>query len=182
MKWNWSGLPPHFFNSCWTCPHVYLGLDQELCTRSCTDYQWRMECGQCWWVVILRGVSIWKLENQVTHIWHNFPAMRTYDLEDKVVGTVGAGRIGFRVLQRLLPFQCKELVYFDYQSLAPGKPINAYEVIPITTYVKQKFSNIMDRTRTGSWSQENRIFWWIPSQVWYHYHQLPSVWKNSWIV
>ncbi|KAI8575020.1 hypothetical protein K450DRAFT_263706 [Umbelopsis ramanniana AG] len=48
-------------------------------------------------------------------------AMRTYDLEDKVVGTVGAGRIGFRVLQRLLPFQCKELVYFDYQSLAPER-------------------------------------------------------------
>jgi formate dehydrogenase len=84
--------------------------------------------------------------------------MRTYDLEDKVVGTVGAGRIGFRVLQRLLPFQCKELVYFDYQSLAPGKLMKAYEVIPIMTYVNQNFLNIMNRKRTGSWSQENRIF------------------------
>lgn len=65
------------------------------------------------------------------------PAMHTYDLEDKVVGTVGAGRIGFRVLQRLLPFQCKELVYFDYQSLAPGKPINAHVAIPLTTYAKK---------------------------------------------
>jgi len=40
-----------------------------------------------------------------------------YDLEGKVVGTLGAGRIGFRVLQRLRPFDCKELLYFDYQAL-----------------------------------------------------------------
>lgn len=33
-----------------------------------------------------------------------------YDLEGKVVGTLGAGRIGFRVLQRLKPFDCKELL------------------------------------------------------------------------
>ncbi|GAB5591169.1 formate dehydrogenase (NAD+) [Umbelopsis nana] len=46
-------------------------------------------------------------------------AKRAYDLEDKVVGTVGAGRIGYRVLQRLKPFQCKELLYFDYQQLDP---------------------------------------------------------------
>ncbi|GAA5847431.1 hypothetical protein JCM9279_000477 [Rhodotorula babjevae] len=40
-----------------------------------------------------------------------------YDLEGKVVGTLGAGRIGFRVLQRLKPFDCKELLYYDYNSL-----------------------------------------------------------------
>lgn len=40
-----------------------------------------------------------------------------YDIEDKVVGTVGAGRIGERVLRRLAPFHCKELLYFDYQPL-----------------------------------------------------------------
>lgn len=44
-------------------------------------------------------------------------AKDAYDLEGKVVGTVGAGRIGYRVLQRLLPFDCKELLYYDYQSL-----------------------------------------------------------------
>ncbi|KAF3087353.1 formate dehydrogenase (NAD+) [Orbilia oligospora] len=41
-----------------------------------------------------------------------------YDLENKVVGTVGVGRIGERVLRRLKPFDCKELLYFDYQPLS----------------------------------------------------------------
>jgi len=44
-------------------------------------------------------------------------ARAAYDLEGKVVGTIGAGRIGFRVLQRLMPFDCKELLYFDYAPL-----------------------------------------------------------------
>ena len=42
-----------------------------------------------------------------------------YDLENKVVGTVAVGRIGERVLRRLKPFDCKELLYFDYQPLNP---------------------------------------------------------------
>lgn len=42
-----------------------------------------------------------------------------YDLENKVVGTVAVGRIGERVLRRLKPFECKELLYFDYQPLKP---------------------------------------------------------------
>jgi formate dehydrogenase len=29
------------------------------------------------------------------------------------------GRIGERVLRRLKPFDCKELLYFDYQPLSP---------------------------------------------------------------
>lgn len=41
-----------------------------------------------------------------------------WDLENKVVGTVGVGRIGERVLRRLKPFDCKELLYFDYQPLS----------------------------------------------------------------
>jgi formate dehydrogenase len=41
----------------------------------------------------------------------------SFDIEGKVVGTVGAGRIGYRVLQRLKPFDCKELLYFDYTAL-----------------------------------------------------------------
>lgn len=43
-----------------------------------------------------------------------------YDLEDKVVATVGAGRIGYRVLERLIPFNPKKLLYFDYQELPKG--------------------------------------------------------------
>jgi hypothetical protein len=42
-----------------------------------------------------------------------------FDLEGKVVGTVAVGRIGERVLRRLKPFDCKELLYFDYQPLKP---------------------------------------------------------------
>lgn len=40
-----------------------------------------------------------------------------YDLEDKVIATVGAGRIGYRVLERLVAFNPKKLLYFDYQDL-----------------------------------------------------------------
>jgi formate dehydrogenase len=44
-------------------------------------------------------------------------ARNEYDLEGKVVGTVAAGRIGERVLRRLKAFDCRELLYFDYQPL-----------------------------------------------------------------
>lgn len=44
-------------------------------------------------------------------------ARSAFDLENKVVGTIGAGRIGYRVLQRLVPFDCKELLYYDYAPL-----------------------------------------------------------------
>ena len=54
-------------------------------------------------------------------------ARNAYDLEGKVVGTIGAGRIGFRVLQRLVPFNCKELLYYDYAPLPEhaAKEVNA---------------------------------------------------------
>lgn len=48
-------------------------------------------------------------------------AKNEYDLENKVVGTVGMGRIGERVLRRLRGFECKELLYFDYQPLSAEK-------------------------------------------------------------
>ena len=48
-------------------------------------------------------------------------ARNAFDLEGKVVGTIGAGRIGYRVLQRLKPFDCKELLYFDYAPLPAGE-------------------------------------------------------------
>jgi len=44
-------------------------------------------------------------------------AKDSYDVEGKVIATVGVGRIGTRVLQRLKPFNPKELLYFDYQPL-----------------------------------------------------------------
>lgn len=52
-------------------------------------------------------------------------ARNAFDLEGKVVGTVGCGRIGYRVLQRLQPFECKELLWFDYTDLPSGefKPV-----------------------------------------------------------
>jgi lactate dehydrogenase-like 2-hydroxyacid dehydrogenase len=45
-------------------------------------------------------------------------ADRAYDLEGKSVGTVAAGRIGYRVLQRLKPFDVK-LHYYDKYRLSP---------------------------------------------------------------
>ncbi|CAK9441202.1 uncharacterized protein LODBEIA_P50710 [Lodderomyces beijingensis] len=44
-------------------------------------------------------------------------AKEEYDLEGKVVATVGAGRIGYRILERLVPFNPKKLLYYDYQPL-----------------------------------------------------------------
>ena len=46
-------------------------------------------------------------------------AKDSYDIEGKVIATVGVGRIGTRVLQRLVPFNPKELLYYDYQPLDP---------------------------------------------------------------
>lgn len=57
-------------------------------------------------------------EQIVAGDWNVAQAARdTYDIEGKVIGTVGAGRIGFRVLQRLQGFNCKELLYYDYTPL-----------------------------------------------------------------
>ena len=45
-------------------------------------------------------------------------AHRAYDLEGKTVGTVGAGRIGRLLLQRLKPFNCN-LLYHDRLQINP---------------------------------------------------------------
>ncbi|WVN90295.1 uncharacterized protein L203_105531 [Cryptococcus depauperatus CBS 7841] len=66
-------------------------------------------------------------------------ARNAYDLENKVVGTVGCGRIGYRVLQRLQPFGCKELLWFDYANLPPeaAKAIKARRVKSLEDLVSQ---------------------------------------------
>ncbi|KAJ4729201.1 Formate dehydrogenase, mitochondrial [Melia azedarach] len=45
-------------------------------------------------------------------------AYRAYDLEGKTVGTVGCGRIGRLLLQRLKPFNCN-LLYHDRVKMSP---------------------------------------------------------------
>jgi len=66
-------------------------------------------------------------------------ARDAYDLEGKVVGTIGAGRIGYRVLQRLVPFDCKELLYFDYAPLpaAAAESVKARRVEDLKEFVAQ---------------------------------------------
>ncbi|KAI0312895.1 NAD-dependent formate dehydrogenase [Amylostereum chailletii] len=66
-------------------------------------------------------------------------ARNAFDLEGKVIGTLGAGRIGHRVLQRLVPFNPKELLYYDYNPLPPAaeKAINARRVEDLKDFVSQ---------------------------------------------
>ncbi|KAI9461910.1 NAD-dependent formate dehydrogenase [Lactarius psammicola] len=66
-------------------------------------------------------------------------ARNAFDLENKVVGTIGAGRIGYRVLQRLQPFGCKELLYFDYTPLPAEaqKAVGARRVDDLREFVSQ---------------------------------------------
>ena len=66
-------------------------------------------------------------------------AKNEFDLEGKTVGTVAVGRIGERVLRRLKPFDCKELLYFDYQPLKPDieKEIGARRVEKLEDMLSQ---------------------------------------------
>ncbi|KAI8993061.1 NAD-dependent formate dehydrogenase [Trametes punicea] len=66
-------------------------------------------------------------------------ARAAYDLEGKVVGTIGAGRIGYRVLQRLVPFNCKELLYYDYNALPEeaAKAVGVRRVDDLKDFVSQ---------------------------------------------
>ena len=66
-------------------------------------------------------------------------ARNAFDLEGKVIGTIGAGRIGYRVLQRLLPFNPKELLYYDYAALPEeaSKTVGARRVEDIKDFVSQ---------------------------------------------
>ncbi|PCH43627.1 NAD-dependent formate dehydrogenase [Wolfiporia cocos MD-104 SS10] len=66
-------------------------------------------------------------------------ARNAFDLEGKVVGTIGAGRIGYRVLQRLKPFDCKELIYYDYAALPEqaAQAVGARRVEDLKEFVSQ---------------------------------------------
>ncbi|TFK54117.1 hypothetical protein OE88DRAFT_1732824 [Heliocybe sulcata] len=66
-------------------------------------------------------------------------ARNAFDLEGKVVGTIGAGRIGYRVLQRLLPFNCKELLYYDYNALPAdaAKTVGVRRIDDLKDFVSQ---------------------------------------------
>ncbi|KAI0084040.1 NAD-dependent formate dehydrogenase [Irpex rosettiformis] len=72
--------------------------------------------------------------------WHvSDIARNAYDLEGKVIGTIGAGRIGFRVLQRLKPFNVKELLYYDYAPLPEhaSKEVGCRRVEDLKDFVSQ---------------------------------------------
>ncbi|KAL7277423.1 hypothetical protein ACG7TL_009285 [Trametes sanguinea] len=66
-------------------------------------------------------------------------ARNAYDLEGKVIGTLGAGRIGYRVLERLQPFNPKELLYYDYNPLPEeaAKKVGARRVEDLKEFVSQ---------------------------------------------
>ncbi|XP_004489286.1 formate dehydrogenase 1, mitochondrial [Cicer arietinum] len=87
-------------------------------------------------------------------------AHRAYDLEGKTIGTVGAGRIGKLLLQRLKPFNCN-LLYHDRLKIAPEleKEIGAKfeedldamlpkcDVIVINTPLTDKTRGLFDKNR-----------------------------------
>ncbi|CCE79840.1 Piso0_002931 [Millerozyma farinosa CBS 7064] len=68
-------------------------------------------------------------------------AKEEYDLEDKVIATVGAGRIGYRILERLIPFNPKKLLYFDYQGL----PQEAVDKLNAASKLYNGKDNIVER-------------------------------------
>ena len=66
-------------------------------------------------------------------------ARNAFDLEGKVVGTIGAGRIGYRVLQRLKPFNPGKLLYYDYSALpeAAAKEVGAERIEDLKEFVSK---------------------------------------------
>ncbi|KAM5542657.1 hypothetical protein V8D89_003618 [Ganoderma adspersum] len=66
-------------------------------------------------------------------------ARNAFDLEGKVIGTLGAGRIGYRVLERLQPFNPKELLYYDYNPLPTdaATKVGARRVEDLKDFVSQ---------------------------------------------
>lgn len=87
-------------------------------------------------------------------------AYRAYDLEGKTVGTVGAGRIGRLLLQRLKPFNCN-LLYHDrlkmdseLESQIGGKfeedldkMLSKCDIVVINTPLTEKTKGMFDKER-----------------------------------
>lgn len=87
-------------------------------------------------------------------------AYRAYDLEGKTVGTVGAGRIGKLLLQRLKPFNCN-LLYHDRLKMDPAleKEIGATfeeeldtmlskcDIVVVNTPLTDKTKGMFDKNR-----------------------------------
>ncbi|KAK6459053.1 formate dehydrogenase-like protein [Scheffersomyces xylosifermentans] len=71
-------------------------------------------------------------------------AKQEFDLEDKVFATVGAGRIGFRVLERLIAFNPKKLYYYDYQEL----PAEAIKKLNDVSKILNGRDNIVERVES----------------------------------
>lgn len=85
---------------------------------------------------------------------------RAYDLEGKTVGTVGAGRIGKLLLQRLKPFNCN-LLYHDRLRMDPelesqtgatfeedlDKMLPKCDIIVINTPLTEKTRGMFDKER-----------------------------------
>lgn len=68
-------------------------------------------------------------------------AKDSYDLEGKVVSTIGCGRIGYRVLERLIAFNPKKLLYYDYQPL----PQDAIDRLNQVSKIFNGVDNIVER-------------------------------------
>lgn len=87
-------------------------------------------------------------------------AHRAYDLEGKTVGTVGAGRIGRLLLQRLKPFNCN-LLYHDRLKMEPelenqigaqfeedlDKMLPKCDIIVINTPLTEKTRGLFDKAK-----------------------------------
>lgn len=87
-------------------------------------------------------------------------AYRAYDLEGKTVGTVGAGRIGKLLLQRLKPFNCN-LLYHDRLKMDPelekqtgakfeedlDSLLSKCDVVVINTPLTEKTRGMFDKER-----------------------------------
>ncbi|KAL2240513.1 UNVERIFIED_CONTAM: Formate dehydrogenase, mitochondrial [Sesamum indicum] len=85
---------------------------------------------------------------------------RAYDLEGKTVGTVGAGRIGRLLLQRLKPFNCN-LLYHDRVKMDPelesqtgakfeedlDAMLSKCDIIVINTPLTEKTKGMFDKER-----------------------------------
>lgn len=67
-----------------------------------------------------------------------------FDLEDKVVGTVGAGRIGYKILERLVAFNPKKLYYYDYQPL----PQKAVDDLNTVSKIFNNTENIVEKVES----------------------------------